>query len=58
VDFLDNQEDNNNNGFQPDGSGFPVYSPVIVLGVAETDNTVDFGLLAPAELGKPYVKER
>ncbi|HAB17896.1 MAG TPA: hypothetical protein DCE44_15755, partial [Verrucomicrobiales bacterium] len=43
TDTADNQQDNDDNGSQPGGTGTPVTSPLIALGVGETDNTIDFG---------------
>ncbi|HAB19118.1 MAG TPA: hypothetical protein DCE44_22095, partial [Verrucomicrobiales bacterium] len=51
TDTADNQQDNDDNGSQPGGSGASVSSPVIALAGGETDNTIDFGLLAAATIG-------
>jgi subtilisin-like proprotein convertase family protein len=50
ADTADNNQDNDDNGTQsaPGGS---ITSPVIVLAAGEADDTVDFGLTAPAHIG-------
>jgi len=57
TDMADNQEDDDDNGDQPGGSGTPITSPEITLVAGEEptdddddengDQTVDFGLYAP-----------
>jgi protocatechuate 3,4-dioxygenase beta subunit len=44
---LDNQVDDDNNGFQPGSAGTVTFSPAIQLSAGETDNTVDFGFTDP-----------
>lgn len=50
TDLADDQQDNDDNGNQPGGSGAPVFSPVIALSSGEADPTVDFGFIPAASL--------
>jgi len=50
TDTADNGEDNDDNGIQSGGPGTAVISPVIALGIGETDNTIDFGFMPATSL--------
>ena len=50
TDIADNNEDDDDNGTQSVAGG-AITSPVIVLAAGESEQTVDFGLVAPSTIG-------